>query len=172
MHLLKENETRGVNPSVYTTPASAFNTIPVDFQADDTLSAAHSTHSLNLVNGSQSNLSLSKADPVHVPASCPGTLNKSLPRNFGGRVKLSSCNRLASGSSQGDVSTEGSVTVMVLSACQIALPTHNCMISFCRVVFIFNYELVCLAWLSFFFSNYSQLYTFIYPLNGFKLPVS
>ncbi|XP_065222614.1 focal adhesion kinase 1-like isoform X2 [Planococcus citri] len=30
VHLLKENEARGLNPSVYTTPASAFNTIASD----------------------------------------------------------------------------------------------------------------------------------------------
>ncbi|KAK0089497.1 hypothetical protein PV325_007060 [Microctonus aethiopoides] len=33
--LLKDNQTRGVCPSVYTTPASAFNTLAVQFQEDE-----------------------------------------------------------------------------------------------------------------------------------------
>jgi len=38
MQLLRENERRGVNPSVYTTPANAFNTLAVDFDSEDTVS--------------------------------------------------------------------------------------------------------------------------------------
>lgn len=32
VQLLRENESRGISPSVYTTPASAFNTLAVDFE--------------------------------------------------------------------------------------------------------------------------------------------
>ena len=34
-HLMKENENRGFSPSAYTTPASVFNTISVDFERKD-----------------------------------------------------------------------------------------------------------------------------------------
>lgn len=63
VHLLKENEFRGLNPSVYTTPASAFNTIAVDFKentggsgcsdfstTDKTISAGNSLQSLNSIS--------------------------------------------------------------------------------------------------------------------------
>lgn len=36
VQLLRENERRGLNPSVYTTPANAFNTLAVDFDAEAT----------------------------------------------------------------------------------------------------------------------------------------
>lgn len=67
VHLLKENESRGLNPSVYTTPASAFNTIAVDFKentggsgvgefasSDKTLSAGDSLQSLASLSSSMS----------------------------------------------------------------------------------------------------------------------
>ncbi|EEB19123.1 protein tyrosine kinase 2 beta, putative [Pediculus humanus corporis] len=34
VQLLRENERRGINPSVYTTPANAFNTLSVDFDSE------------------------------------------------------------------------------------------------------------------------------------------
>lgn len=34
-HLMKENESRGLSPAAYTTPASVFNTVAVDFQKTD-----------------------------------------------------------------------------------------------------------------------------------------
>lgn len=34
-HLMKENESRGYSPAAYTTPASVFNTVAVDFQKKD-----------------------------------------------------------------------------------------------------------------------------------------
>jgi hypothetical protein len=72
VHLLRENESRGVNPSVYNTPASAFNTLAVDF------------HKIS------SNSSDPKSDPpsfdnnLEPSVSSKLTANKSLPRNFGG----------------------------------------------------------------------------------------
>jgi len=53
-HLLKENEQRGVvNPSVYTTPATGFNTVTVDFlndiDDDKTISAGNSILSMDSV---------------------------------------------------------------------------------------------------------------------------
>ncbi|XP_039298028.1 focal adhesion kinase 1 [Nilaparvata lugens] len=42
VHLLRENEARGVNPSVYTMPASAFNTLAVDFKDKDGEAASSS----------------------------------------------------------------------------------------------------------------------------------
>ncbi|KAG8301649.1 putative serine/threonine protein phosphatase [Homalodisca vitripennis] len=109
VHLLKENESRGLNPSVYTTPASAFNTLAVDFkikQSDGTdgiLSAGNSTHSLNseLANSNSQNSHSSSDINTMSTASYPSTLNKSLPRNFGGRAgKLSKPGRKFAGSSE------------------------------------------------------------------------
>ncbi|KAF4528011.1 hypothetical protein B566_EDAN002194 [Ephemera danica] len=53
--LLKENEARGLSPAVYTTPASAFNTLAVDFAAGATASSssAASTLSCSLSSGSE-----------------------------------------------------------------------------------------------------------------------
>lgn len=49
MHLLKENESRGVSPAVYTTPASAFNTLAVDFEKNtNTNTSTSSSSSSNL----------------------------------------------------------------------------------------------------------------------------
>lgn len=85
VHLLRENQSRGVDPSVYTIQASPFNTLAVDFQpinpnllpndshssvADKTPS--HSTHS-SFVDHNKAFDSPSRL-----------TANKSLPRNFGG----------------------------------------------------------------------------------------
>lgn len=110
VHLLKENESRGLNPSVYTTPASAFNTIAVDFKentsgsgfsefsnTDKTISAGDSLQSLNSIN---SNLSIPYSNiyadknivskEVFINISNSSNCNKSLPRNFGsGGGKLS-----------------------------------------------------------------------------------
>lgn len=105
VHLLKENESRGLNPSVYTTPASAFNTLAVDFkslQPDGALSAGNSTQSLNnelassnLTQNSQSSSELNTLNTT----SFPSTLNKSLPRNFGGRCNSKVGGRRVAGSS-------------------------------------------------------------------------
>lgn len=46
VQLLRETERRGINPSVYTTPANAFNTLTVDFDADDTNTKEQATKSL------------------------------------------------------------------------------------------------------------------------------
>ncbi|XP_025407805.1 focal adhesion kinase 1 isoform X2 [Sipha flava] len=75
-HLLKENEQRGVNPSVYTTPATGFNTVTVDFlndiDDDKTISAGNSILSMDSVG-------LISMDGGG--SSQPST-NKTLPRNF------------------------------------------------------------------------------------------
>ncbi|XP_054275374.1 focal adhesion kinase 1-like isoform X2 [Macrosteles quadrilineatus] len=108
VHLLKENEARGLNPSVYTTPASAFNTLAVDFQmiksdeSDSTLSAGNSvsTHSLNNDPPRKNSLTQASSD---ITESYPSSMNKSLPRNFGGRSSkpvLVSVGRKVTGSSE------------------------------------------------------------------------
>ena len=43
VQLLRENENRGLSPAVYTTPASAFNTLAVDFKDKKATSAVNST---------------------------------------------------------------------------------------------------------------------------------
>uniref|UniRef100_A0A1B6E257 non-specific protein-tyrosine kinase n=1 Tax=Clastoptera arizonana TaxID=38151 RepID=A0A1B6E257_9HEMI len=110
-HLLRENESRGLNPSVYTTPASAFNTLAVDFKTkactdeSNALSVGSSTQ--NLVSElNKSSLSQSSSDLNTITSSsCSSTLNKSLPRNFGGKLsKVTKINigdgRQISGSSE------------------------------------------------------------------------
>lgn len=76
-HLLKENEQRGVNPSVYTTPATGFNTVTVDFlndiDDDKTISAGNSILSMDSVG-------LIPMDGGGISGQ-PST-NKTLPRNF------------------------------------------------------------------------------------------
>ncbi|XP_050427745.1 focal adhesion kinase 1 isoform X2 [Adelges cooleyi] len=78
-HLLKENELRGVNPSVYTTPATGFNTMTVDFLADldddKTISAGNSILSMDSVG-------LLPSDTGGAGACQASTTNKTLPRNF------------------------------------------------------------------------------------------
>ncbi|RZF42277.1 hypothetical protein LSTR_LSTR003895 [Laodelphax striatellus] len=54
VHLLRENEARGVNPSVYTMPASAFNTLAVDFKDKDG-EAASSSDGTAGVGGTEGN---------------------------------------------------------------------------------------------------------------------
>lgn len=77
-HLLKENEQRGVNPSVYTTPATGFNTVTVDFlndvDDDKTISAGNSILSMDSVG-------LIPMDGGNVGGGQSST-NKTLPRNF------------------------------------------------------------------------------------------
>lgn len=105
MHLLKETESRGINPSVYTTPASAFNTIAVDFKentgsghsefsnTDKTISVGNSLQSLNSLS---SDISVAHSSVCAEPSikyltqdTCSTVVgsvtitNKSLPRNFG-----------------------------------------------------------------------------------------
>lgn len=77
-HLLKENEQRSVNPSVYTTPATGFNTVTVDFlndiDDDKTISAGNSILSMDSVG-------LIPMDGGSGGSGQPST-NKTLPRNF------------------------------------------------------------------------------------------
>lgn len=80
-HLLKENEQRGVvNPSVYTTPATGFNTVTVDFlndvDDDKTISAGNSILSMDSVGLIPMDGGGGGGVAVH-----PST-NKTLPRNF------------------------------------------------------------------------------------------
>lgn len=109
VHLLKENESRGLNPSVYTTPASAFNTIAVDFKentgsgfsefsnTDKTISAGDSLQSLNSISSGLSVINSSNCTEAQLISqetsnnvSLCSIANKSLPRNFGsGGGKLS-----------------------------------------------------------------------------------
>lgn len=78
-HLLRENEQRGVNPSVYTTPATGFNTVTVDFlndiDDDKTISAGNSILSMDSVG-------LIPMDGNNCVAGQPSSTNKTLPRNF------------------------------------------------------------------------------------------
>lgn len=79
-HLLRENEQRGVNPSVYTTPATGFNTVTVDFlndiDDDKTISAGNSILSMDSVG-------LIPMDSSSLVAGQSSTTtNKTLPRNF------------------------------------------------------------------------------------------
>ena len=109
VHLLKETESRGINPSVYTTPASAFNTIAVDFKentgsgcsefsnTDKTISVGNSLQSLNSLSSdiSVAHSSVCVEPPAPAPikyltqetcaaiAGSAAIINKSLPRNFG-----------------------------------------------------------------------------------------
>lgn len=75
--MLKENDQRGVNPSVYTTPATGFNTVTVDFlndiDDDKTISAGNSILSMDSVG-------LIPMDGGSITGH-PST-NKTLPRNF------------------------------------------------------------------------------------------
>jgi len=80
-HLLKENEQRGVvNPSVYTTPATGFNTVTVDFlndvDDDKTISAGNSILSMDSVGL----IPMDGGNGGGVAVQ-PST-NKTLPRNF------------------------------------------------------------------------------------------
>lgn len=127
VHLLRENESRGLNPSVYTTPASAFNTLAVDFKTkactdeSDVLSAGSSTQNLvsdfNKTSLSQNSQSSSDLNAI-TSSSCTSTLNKSLPRNFGGKIskmtktnivgggrKISGSSEEMGGSSEDDLSS-------------------------------------------------------------------
>lgn len=99
VHLLKETESRGINPSVYTTPASAFNTIAVDFKentgsgysefsnTDKTISVGNSLQSLNSlcsdVSLADSSVCVGQGTCVSSVAGTSAITNKSLPRNFG-----------------------------------------------------------------------------------------
>lgn len=78
-HLLRENEQRGVNPSVYTTPATGFNTVTVDFlndiDDDKTISAGNSILSMDSVG-------LIPMDGNNCVAGQLPSTNKTLPRNF------------------------------------------------------------------------------------------
>lgn len=82
-HLLKENEQRGVvNPSVYTTPATGFNTVTVDFlndvDDDKTISAGNSILSMDSVGL----IPMDGGGGGGGIAVQPSSTNKTLPRNF------------------------------------------------------------------------------------------
>lgn len=68
-HLMKENENRGICPSVYTTPASVFNTIAVDF---DDKEAVTNTENPSLKTCPIPITSLRELDPP--PSSSPPTV--------------------------------------------------------------------------------------------------
>ncbi|XP_075215435.1 protein tyrosine kinase 2 Fak isoform X2 [Lycorma delicatula] len=120
VHLLRENESRGLNPSVYTTPASPFNTLAVDFKekpnTDDNnseiMSAGSSTQNLSINMKAQSCSQSSSDLNTILPSSSSspssssfniGSMNKSLPRNFGGRSSpASGTSKLAKGRSLGE----------------------------------------------------------------------
>ena len=126
VHLLRENENRGLNPSVYTTPASAFNTLAVDFKPKEPnddggsviLSAGSFTQSLSshsdYSKSSLSQNSQSSSELNTLNSSTYSTpMNKSLPRNFGGKSsklkphsKKVGASRKYSGSSE-DVGSSG-----------------------------------------------------------------
>ncbi|CAH0384849.1 unnamed protein product [Bemisia tabaci] len=131
VHLLKENEARGVNPSVYTTPASAFNTLTVDFKEKLgggnsvrnsilSLNSLSSSLSENFPHSTQSSSEL-RLVPNQLSSSAS---NKSLPRNFGGKAlgtrksaagrKLSS--QLVSGRFNSSTSTLNNDNLSVSSA--------------------------------------------------------
>lgn len=80
VHLLRENESRGMNPSVYTIPASPFNTLAVDFQQinPNLLPSDPVTDKLNPSHSSFLDHNKAFDTPSRL------TANKSLPRNFGG----------------------------------------------------------------------------------------
>ncbi|PSN57364.1 hypothetical protein C0J52_02892 [Blattella germanica] len=98
VQLLRENESRGISPSVYTTPASAFNTLAVDFEKH----ASGSPSSTTTTPSSQS----ASTPPQSSPAltSVPLALAQS-PAIYGVSKKVS-----AKGVSSPPVSVIGSVT--------------------------------------------------------------
>lgn len=117
-HLLKENEQRGVNPSVYTTPATGFNTVTVDFvndiDDDKTISAGNSILSMDSVG-------LISMDGNNSNGAGQSSTNKTLPRNFtSGAASLTLPNmsdkRRCSDCSLGTCATGGGINNEVLLA--------------------------------------------------------
>lgn len=135
-HLLKENEQRGVNPSVYTTPATGFNTVTVDFlndiDDDKTISAGNSILSMDSVG-------LIPMDGSGVSGQ-PSTTNKTLPRNFtSGAASLTLPNSDKRRCSDGSLSTCAAATGGGINN-EVPLAVwynqlHDC--SFALVLFLF-----------------------------------
>ena len=99
VQLLRENESRGISPSVYTTPASAFNTLAVDFEK----ASAASPSSTTTTPSSQS----ASTPPQSSPAASSTQLALSQsPAIYGVSKKVVT----AKGVSSPPVSVTGSVT--------------------------------------------------------------
>ena len=123
MQLMRENESRGLNPAVYTTPASAFNTLAVDFKekgpsnSPSTCSLTQSPHlsssrrTLDCVSPSTS------LGAVSDGASSP-IMRKSLPRN---KSKQVTAPMMSSTSSLKDDSDDASTC----SQLSMTLSTHS-----------------------------------------------
>jgi len=88
VQLLRENESRGISPSVYTTPASAFNTLAVDFEKNASASASATTTS-----PSQTTPAPPQSSPV--TSSTPVTVSQS-PVVYGVSKKVSSVSKSVS----------------------------------------------------------------------------
>ncbi|KAJ1519539.1 hypothetical protein ONE63_004819 [Megalurothrips usitatus] len=123
MQLMRENENRVLNPAVYTTPASAFNTLAVDFK-DKGPSNSPSTCSLTQSpHLSSSRRTLDCVSPstslgaVSDSASSP-IMRKSLPRN---KAKQVTTPMVASTSSLKDDSDDASTC----SQLSMTLSTHS-----------------------------------------------
>lgn len=123
MQLMRENESRGLNPAVYTTPASAFNTLAVDFKDKG---PCHSPSTCSLTQSphlSSSRRTLDCVSPstslgaVSDGASSP-IMRKSLPRN---KAKKVTAPMVASTSSLKDDSDDASTC----SQLSMTLSTHS-----------------------------------------------
>lgn len=123
MQLMRENESRGLNPAVYTTPASAFNTLAVDFKDKG---PCHSPSTCSLTQSphlSSSRRTLDCVSPstslgaVSDGASSP-IMRKSLPRN---KAKKVTAPMVASTSSLKDDSDDTSTC----SQLSMTLSTHS-----------------------------------------------
>ncbi|KAE8748455.1 Focal adhesion kinase 1 variant 1 [Frankliniella occidentalis] len=123
MQLMRENENRALNPAVYTTPASAFNTLAVDFKDKG---PSHSTSTCSLTQSphlSSSRRTLDCVSPstslgaVSDGASSP-IMRKSLPRN---KTKQVTAPMVASTSSLKDDSDDASTC----SQLSMTLSTHS-----------------------------------------------
>jgi len=88
VQLLRENESRGISPSVYTTPASAFNTLAVDFEKNASASAT-------TTSPSQTTPAPSQSSPV--TSATPATVSQS-PVVYGVSKKVSSVSKSVSSS--------------------------------------------------------------------------
>lgn len=147
-HLLKENEQRGVNPSVYTTPATGFNTITVDFlndiDDDKTISAGNSILSMDSVG-------LISMDSGSGGGTSQPSTNKTLPRNFtSGAASLTLPNmtdkRRCSDGSLGTCTTGGGINNEVQLALLWSSKLHDC--SF--IILFYLYFVFLLLWTIFF----------------------
>lgn len=123
MQLMRENESRVLNPAVYTTPASAFNTLAVDFKDIGPSSSASTCSLTQSPHLSSSRRTLDCVSPssslgtVSDGASSP-IMRKSLPRN---KTKQVSAPMVASTSSLKDDSDDASTC----SQLSMTLSTHS-----------------------------------------------